>query len=390
MADLAAGPVDVAIIGAGFAGAATAWALARQEPSLRIALLERALELGQFASGRSAGMGRQLAEDEATTALTVAGAELLRRHGDGAFWHQHGGLLTFDEESHLQGYLRRAAAWQVPCRALDAAALRDLGVRAHAGLWVPSDGLIDVQPFLRYLVREATARGAHLLLDTEVTEITEITEVTRTHAPHATTSGDSGAAGASGASLRVGTSRGALFARVVVEASGAWAGQLTGRSFAPLRRHVYAVPGPRPATLRAPPDEQPPLGLTAAGPFVWHLGATEVYLRPCDDGSWLVSPCDERPGSPGDQRLDHDAEPELWRRLGGFSPAWAADAPPLLQAWSCQRTFAPDRKMVLEADPAQPALIWAAGLGGHGATAACAVGERAAALVRAALAARGG
>ena len=69
--------VDVAIIGGGFAGMSTAWALARAGVRDTI-VLERETELGRYASGRSAGLGRQLAEDNETTQLTVRGAELMR------------------------------------------------------------------------------------------------------------------------------------------------------------------------------------------------------------------------------------------------------------------------------------------------------------------------
>src|SRR5690242_4023263 len=71
------GRVDVAIIGAGFAGLATAWALRRRGVT-NVIVLEREAELGRFASGRSAGLGRQLAEDDDTTRYTTRGAEILR------------------------------------------------------------------------------------------------------------------------------------------------------------------------------------------------------------------------------------------------------------------------------------------------------------------------
>jgi glycine/D-amino acid oxidase-like deaminating enzyme len=126
--------------------------------------------------------------------------------------------------------------------------------------------------------------------------------------------------------------------------------------------------------------------LSTQGPFVWHVGAQEVYLRPRADGSWLTSPCDERPGAPGDQAFDADALPMLQARVARFAPAWVEScaAPP--ERWSCQRTFAADRRMRIARDATRPYLVWAAALGGHGATAACAVGERAAALALAALA----
>jgi glycine/D-amino acid oxidase-like deaminating enzyme len=83
---------NVVIIGAGFAGTATAWALKRLGITDTI-VLEREVQLGRFASGRSAGLGRQLAEDEDTTALTVRGAALLRTM---PVWAPTGGMLSFD------------------------------------------------------------------------------------------------------------------------------------------------------------------------------------------------------------------------------------------------------------------------------------------------------
>ena len=48
----------------------------------------------------------------------------------------------------------------------------------------------------------------------------------------------------------------------------------------------------------------------------------------------------------------------------------------ITRRWACQRTFTDDRKMRLGRDATRPWLVWAAGLGGHGATASPAVGER--------------
>src|SRR5262249_47962152 len=85
---------DVVIVGAGVAGCATAWAL--RERGVRVVLLERETELGRHASGRGAGLGRQLAEDDDTTRLTIRGAATLRdRFADA--WTPCGGILTFDD-----------------------------------------------------------------------------------------------------------------------------------------------------------------------------------------------------------------------------------------------------------------------------------------------------
>jgi glycine/D-amino acid oxidase-like deaminating enzyme len=64
--------VDVAVIGAGFSGMWTAWALHTQDPSLRIAILERN-GIGFGASGRNGGWA------SAISALSLSG--LAKRHG---------------------------------------------------------------------------------------------------------------------------------------------------------------------------------------------------------------------------------------------------------------------------------------------------------------------
>ena len=44
--------------------------------------------------------------------------------------------------------------------------------------------------------------------------------------------------------------------------------------------------------------------------------------------------------------------------------------------WAGHRTFTPDSRFLLGPDPRLPGVNWAAGLGGHGVTAATAVGRR--------------
>jgi glycine/D-amino acid oxidase-like deaminating enzyme len=333
---------EVAIIGGGFAGAASAWALARRGVSAVV--LEREAALGRYASGRSAGLGRQLAEDDATTRLTVRGAELLR--GElAAAWLPCGGILSFDQPAAADAYVARAARVGVPVVPLD----RD-SVVAHwpgadelpiaAALHVPSDGVIDVAALLATLVRDQA-----VVCDARVERIE----------PTAT-------------GVRLGLARGAVDARVVVDATGAWAGELTGDP--PLdsfKRHVYLL------------EVEP----TAAAPFLWHLGTDELYVRGAGD-ELLVSPCDATATAAADQQPDSIGDAMLHVRLAGS--AWATAR--VTRRWACQRAFTANRTMRLGRDPARPWLVWAAGLGGHGATAAAAVGEVVADACIAALGAR--
>ena len=223
---------DVAIVGGGFAGLATARALARR--GIAAIVLEREPALGRFASGRSAGLGRQLAEDDATSALTIRGAALLRDELAGV-WQPCGGILSFDDMAAADDYAARAARLGVAVERLDRA-----GVAAHwpgagglpilAALHVPSDGVIDVAGLLA-----ALARGVRVECGAGVERLEP-----------------------AGRGARLTTRRGAIEARVVVDAAGAWAGGLSGDPpLASFKRHVYVVEA----------------AAAAGAPYLWHLGA---------------------------------------------------------------------------------------------------------------------
>ena len=136
---------NVVIIGGGFAGIATAWALQRLGIA-EVIVLERDIQLGRFASGRSAGLGRQLAEDEDTTLLTTRGAAVLRTM---PIWAPTGGVLSFDDDSNANAYMERAQRFGVsvepgPKQLVMARWPQLPELRVTKALWVPSDGTIDV------------------------------------------------------------------------------------------------------------------------------------------------------------------------------------------------------------------------------------------------------
>ncbi len=337
MPEVVPSTVDVAIIGGGFAGMATAWALARLGVTDTI-VLERESELGRYASGRSAGLGRQLAEDADTTALTVRGAALMRDVAH--VWAPTGGILTFDDVANADAYVARAAKFGVPVEVADKSlvasrwpALAEL--RVTRALWVPSDGTIDVAALLAMF-----SQGIRVALGAAVERVEQGTVV---------------------------TSRGTVKARVVVDASGAWAGTITGgEPLTSFKRHVFILEAQA----------------QAAGPWLWHLGSGEMYMRAHSEGV-LASPCDTASCAPGHQAPDLVGDEHMRRVLDDADSPLAGAV--IKRRWACQRAFTENRKMRLGRDPKRPWLVWAAGLGGHGATAAPAVGEKVATAVVAAL-----
>ena len=208
---------DVVIIGGGFAGLATAWALAIRGVT-DVVVVERETDIGRFASGRGAGLGRQLAEDDGLTALTVRGAQVLRASFP-QVWTATGGVLSFDNADQALAYSERAARFGVAHEPITREMV--LGhwpaldnVEIAAALHIPSDGVIDTGVLLA-----AYAKHAQIACSRRVEQIVPL---------------NGGA--------RVVTSRGDIVARFVVDATGAWAGQLVGDPpLATLKRHVYLL-----------------------------------------------------------------------------------------------------------------------------------------------------
>jgi glycine/D-amino acid oxidase-like deaminating enzyme len=331
---------DVVILGGGFAGVATAWALAMRGVT-DVVVVEREAHLGRFASGRGAGLGRQLAEDDALTALTVRGAQVLRASFPQA-WTATGGVLSFDNVDHAQAYIERASRFGVPVEPITREMV--LGhwpvldhVSVAAALHIPSDGVIDTGVLL-----QAYAQHVQIACSRNVEQIIPL---------------QGGA--------RVVTSRGDIVGRFVVDATGAWAGQVVGDPpLASLKRHVYLLEAQA----------------IAGSPFLWHLGACELYVR--DAGAnLLVSPCDSTLEPAADAAPDEEGEAKLRRALTGSS----LQSAPIARAWACHRTFTPTGAMRLGRDESRPWLVHAVGLGGHGATASASVGETVAASLMSSL-----
>jgi D-arginine dehydrogenase len=350
---------DVVIVGGGFAGAATAWALSRYG-GLDIVLLEREEGFGYHASGRNAALGRQLVEDERFTELTVRGAAFLRApppdFGEESLWRPVGSMLLADTEAEVEALGRKAQARGVACERVPIEAVWERvpmlrGVAGAGGIYVPGDGVIDVHALLMGFLRGARRRGAHLALACEVVGVE-----------------------AESGRLRVITGQGEVSTRCVVAAGGAWAGQVAVMAGArdpalvPIRRHLFVT--------------EPIAGLDPELPFVWHIGADEFYVRPEGSGL-LLSACDEEATAPGQCATQPEALEALAEKLARAAPELASLG--VARAWACQRTFAPSRRPIIDWDADVPGVFWVAGLGGHGATSSAAIGAEAAAAIAARL-----
>jgi glycine/D-amino acid oxidase-like deaminating enzyme len=297
------------IVGAGFAGAATAYHL-RRRGARHVLIIERESCPGMHASGRNAAIVREHVGETAVQRMTSSGAAALRS-GELAPFRRSGVLLL--------GWGDASAADYFP------------EVRG-TGQWCPDDGVIEPDALLRsYLRGQQVAYDAPLLAWEAVSD---------------------------GVVARTGA--GTVHARVLVNATGAWAGSVGQLPLRPLNRHLFQT--------------EPLNGMHADLPVVWDV-VHDYYFRP-ESGGLLMCPCDETQRAPADYRMDERAQFLLAEKLADWQPAIANVA--VRTSWTGQRTFAEDRRFVIGFDVRHAVLFHVAGLGGHGVTSSYAVGQLAA------------
>jgi D-arginine dehydrogenase len=335
------------IVGAGFAGAATAWALGRARLGPGV-VLEQESVYGFHASGRNAALLRVAESDPIVRTLTMRSLEHIRqleRPGE-PLLRPTGGLSLVGrgaarELERQHDEFRRGGLKTRLLQALEAKKSFPLlgAVQFHTALFCPSEGVVDIHALLTLYLSLARKSGFTLHTGCRVEEL--LMEAGRVVGVH--------------------TSHGDIRADAVIDASGAWAGRL-GRASAPLplqplRRHLFVF--------------GPPAGGHQDCPFAWMEDA-KFYFRPEGDGL-LFSPCDETPMPPSDPPTDQAAAELLAEKLARHAPAFV-DLP-LRKSWACLRTFAPDRRPIVGPDPELEGLYHVSGLGGFGMGASAAIGE---------------
>jgi D-arginine dehydrogenase len=182
---------DILIVGAGMAGASTAYHLKRLA-DVRVLIVEKETTAGVHSSGRNASFIRERAEEPELRQLMREGAEFLRG-GSLAEYSQHGSVLI--------GWGSEDARRYCPV--------------AHGkGLWCPRDGSADVAALL-----QSYLSGQKILFDTEVLGWTR-----------------------EGDRLRVRTHQGVIVCGLLVNAAGPWAGKLGGLPLTPKNRTIFVTP----------------------------------------------------------------------------------------------------------------------------------------------------
>jgi D-arginine dehydrogenase len=352
---LNAAAYEVAIVGAGIAGASAAYFLA---PTARVVVLEREDQPGYHTTGRSAALFSETYGNASVRSLTRASRAFFKSPPAG-FAAQPlltpRGVVFFGRDDHraileAQAEALRGTGGKVEWLAPEAIVARVPALRpawAAVGLLEPDAEDIDVHALLSGFLRGARAAGAQIMTGAALE-----------------------AADYDGRRWTLRTRAGELHADIVVNAAGAWADEvavLAGAAplgLAPLRRTAIVFECPR---------FTPTAGWPAA------VDATEdFYFRP-EAGRFLASPADETPSPPCDAQPE---EMDVALLIDRLQAATTFDIARITARWAGLRTFAPDRSLVAGFDRARPGLFWLAGQGGYGIQTAPAMGQLVAALVK--------
>ncbi len=334
---------DVAIIGAGIAGASLAAELA---PHARVLLLEAEDRPGYHATGRSAAFWSETYGGPDVQPLTTASGPMLR---DGGFLDPLGELhlARTGDQRRVDAFLAAFGGSGVALEPVDPRRFVP-GLREDWSLGVhePGCAYIDVAALHQHFLARARAAGAELRCSAALV----------------------GVARAAG-SWRLETRGGVFAADLLVNAAGAWADQVAALAgAAPIGLRPY-----RRTMVQLRTDPAPP----AECPLVSDLGGS-FYFKPEAGGRLWLTPHDEVDSPPCDaapEEIDVATAIDRFERVVD----WRVAA--LEHRWAGLRSFAPDRRPVYGFDPATPGFFWCAGQGGFGIQTAPAAGQLACQLM---------
>lgn len=346
---------DVVVVGAGFAGLATAAALTARGVS-DVLVLEAEAVPGTHSSGRNAAMARRVIEDPLLSRLATRSVALVRAADDDAPGEvpalRPSGDLLLGERAAMDALL--AAIAGVPELARDARALSPAeaialvpaleGAAFEAAIHTSGCGITDSHALLSRFAQDARRGGATLRYREPVTAIHR----------------------EGGRVVAVETPSGRVATGLVVNAGGAFASRLAALAgvfappMTPMRRHLFVT-----AAFDA---------VARDAPWVWDVSAG-WYFRPEGEGLLLCA-CDHTPWPPEAPPVDPGAKEALATKLDALVPGLRGARP--TRGWSGLRTLTPDGRFVIGPDPSLTGFFWVAGLGGHGMTTAAGVGELAA------------
>ncbi len=334
---------DVAIIGAGIAGAGLAAEVALHASVL---ILEGEDQPGYHATGRSAAFWSESYGGPAIQPLTSASGDVLRAHG---FLQALGGLQIgrAEDQGLMEAFMVRFADSGIALEQVDPHDhIPGLRPEWVLGLAEPSSAYIDVGGLHAMCLGTAKRAGADLVTRARVTS-----------AVH------------DGAGWTLETTAGSYRARILVNAAGAWADQ------------AAEIAGVRPVGITAYRRTVVQLRIDPAVPDdLPHVSdfASSFYFKPEAGGKIWLSPHDETLDNAHDVAAE---ELDVAIAIDRLEQVVDWQVQRVERAWAGLRSFAADRLPVYGFDVANPAYFWCVGQGGFGIQTAPAASALAAAVL---------
>ncbi|MDP6964057.1 MAG: FAD-dependent oxidoreductase [Planctomycetota bacterium] len=327
---------QVIVIGAGIAGAATAWSL-KQAGFDDVVIVEKEPQAGLHSSSRNAAILRTAIEQPALAKLATESADFYRQ-APSSFCEQPlvekcGLYITVDKDGD--------SSWMPKCANASMADIRQHYpwlANHQVDVWhFANEGVVDIHSLLHSFLRNQSVHY-NFPVDRLLIEDNRVIGVQNQDQK--------------------------LLADKVVIANGGWANEFCIQSplnnpFRPHRRHLMVS--------AAMPDLDP------YAPVVWATGTNEFYFRP-ESGGILISACDHELVDP---RYGENIDPNIIDRIATKAEYWLphiSEVQPK-HLWSGLRTFGADNHFAVGPDPGIDKLYWVAGLAGHGMSTAYAVGQ---------------
>jgi D-arginine dehydrogenase len=346
---------DFIVIGAGIAGASTAYFLAR---GARVTVLERESQPGYHTTGRSAALFAESYGTPQVRALTLASRGFLEHPPEGFTEHplisERGALFVGGpgqevELDTLQASLRLQSShiWR-----LDAAETRvQVPVLepgwVSGGVYDPLAADMDVHALHQGYLRAFRARGGRVVCDADVTAMAH-----------------------GGKGWRITAGGQTYEAPVVINAAGAWCDTIAALAGAapiglqPMRRSAFTFAPPADVDIRRWPAV---------------IGVDESFYFKPDAGQLLGSPANADPVPPHDVRPEDE---DIARGIERIETATCLRIRRPAHTWAGLRSFVADGDLVGGFDPVVPGFFWCAAQGGYGIQTSVAMGESCAALAR--------
>jgi sarcosine oxidase subunit beta len=344
-------PPDVVIVGAGVVGASVAWHL-RRLGVRDVLLLERESAPGLGSTSRATGGFRAQFATEINVRLSLLSREKLLRFreetGVDPGFAQHGYLWianTQEQRAQLEAAQEvQRAAGLTEARMVEPGEIAGLNPHiaidgAVGAAWCPSDGFIRPLEILRGYLREERVRTGSRVVGLR--------------------------RGASGRIEAVRTQEGEIAAGCVVDAAGAWAGEVARLAqvnlpVAPLRRQVGST-----VACDALPAEMPMTIWTEDG----------FHLRVRDGRVLLLWPAPADPRDAGSTAVDPEWLAEVGRKAAGRVPPLAGVPLDPVRSWAGLYEMSPDKHALLGRSAECENLFFANGSSGHGVMHAPALGQ---------------